>query len=306
MKHAWMIMAHNNFASLKKLVLFLDEECNDIYLHIDKKSRKAFKQFLAHEKMEPKRAGMHFVEPGIDIEWGGHSQIQCELLLLEKAVAGGTHAYYHLLSGNDMPIKPFAHIKNFFEETSGFEFVSFQKTDYRSELQYKIGVYHYFQNIIGRKRRFYARVLRRLEKLSITCQKKLGVDRNARAGFIDVNCVGDYKKGNNWFSITEPLAQYVLSQKEQIMKRFRYTECADEIFLQTLVWHSEWKSRLYQGQRTCLRYIDWTRGIPYTFLKSDFDELMKEAPCDALFARKFDEKTDNEIIDMIYEVLRKG
>ena len=37
LKHAYLIMAHNQWAILAKLIRLLDDENNDIYLHIDKK-----------------------------------------------------------------------------------------------------------------------------------------------------------------------------------------------------------------------------------------------------------------------------
>ena len=36
-KHAYLIVAHNNFYILERLVKLLDYEFNDIYIHIDKK-----------------------------------------------------------------------------------------------------------------------------------------------------------------------------------------------------------------------------------------------------------------------------
>ena len=37
-KHAYLIMAHNNWKILEKLLILLDDKRNDIYLHIDLKS----------------------------------------------------------------------------------------------------------------------------------------------------------------------------------------------------------------------------------------------------------------------------
>ena len=38
-RHAYLIMAHGNHTQLSKLVSALDDERNDIYIHIDKKTR---------------------------------------------------------------------------------------------------------------------------------------------------------------------------------------------------------------------------------------------------------------------------
>lgn len=38
-RHAYLIMAHNNWGVLTKLFSFLDSPDNDIYFHIDKKAK---------------------------------------------------------------------------------------------------------------------------------------------------------------------------------------------------------------------------------------------------------------------------
>ena len=43
--------------------------------------------------------------------------------------------------------------------------------------------------------------------------------------------------------------------------------------------------------------------FPYTWHKEDFGELVNS---DFLFARKFDENVDSEIIDMIYDYIVGG
>ena len=79
-----------------------------------------------------------------------------------------------------------------------------------------------------------------------------------------------------------------------------------EMFLQTVLYSSEYFKNVCREYDNvvlnCKRLIDWTRGIPYTYRKSDYDELMSSS---AMFARKFSTKVDKEIIDMIYEKLRQ-
>ena len=40
-KHAYLIIAHNNWKQLSLLLSVLDDERNDIYIHIDKKSKNS-------------------------------------------------------------------------------------------------------------------------------------------------------------------------------------------------------------------------------------------------------------------------
>ena len=75
------------------------------------------------------------------------------------------------------------------------------------------------------------------------------------------------------------------------------------MFVQTIVYNSGFKDRLYHEEfdndpEAVKQLIDWTRGKPYTFRSCDWDELKNSG---MLFARKFDEKVDKEIIMQIKE-----
>ena len=47
-----------------------------------------------------------------------------------------------------------------------------------------------------------------------------------------------------------------------------------------------------------LRLIDWCRGKPYTFTSDDYSQLVES---DRLFARKFDENVNLNIVEMLLE-----
>jgi hypothetical protein len=87
---------------------------------------------------------------------------------------------------------------------------------------------------------------------------------------------------------------YLESDKRYI-RRFYLTHCADEIFFQTLV-------RLIgiANIHNYMRYIDWESGpeYPRTLRIADFEKI---AQTHNLFARKFDETVDKQVIDKIYE-----
>lgn len=45
-KHAYLIICHNNFDQVAKLLKLLDYDKNDIYIHVDKKCRNYPKEKL--------------------------------------------------------------------------------------------------------------------------------------------------------------------------------------------------------------------------------------------------------------------
>ena len=82
-KHAYLIMAHNNFLVLNILLKSLDYEGNDIYLHIDKKVKNK-PQIYA-----PEYSNLYMVRSK-RIQWGGYIQIKCELMLMKEALSKNT------------------------------------------------------------------------------------------------------------------------------------------------------------------------------------------------------------------------
>ena len=112
------------------------------------------------------------------------------------------------------------------------------------------------------------------------------------------------KYGSQWVSITDDLVQYILKNRKVIYKLFKFSNCADELFIQTLIYNSKYRYRLYDEKfdnsiDANKRLIDWSRGRngnPYVWTILD-KKVIDESEC--LFARKFDEIIDEEIIKYI-------
>lgn len=149
--HAYLIIAYNDFELLKCLIRMLDYPYNDIYIHIDKKSKK-FKQndFIGITKYSK----LYFIKRE-KVYWGGYSQVNCEINLLKSAKNRKSYSYYHLLSGADLPIKSIEEIYNFFENNLGKEFISFDvENEKNGEFLDRIKYYYPLQDIIGRRNKF--------------------------------------------------------------------------------------------------------------------------------------------------------
>ncbi|MCR5670959.1 MAG: glycosyl transferase, partial [Butyrivibrio sp.] len=109
-KHAYLIMAHNEFHTLENLLKALDDERNDIYIHIDKKAGNVDTDML---RGAVHRSGIFFIKRR-KIYWGTLSIVKCELDLLSSATKEEYH-YYHLISGVDFPLKSQDYIHDFLE-----------------------------------------------------------------------------------------------------------------------------------------------------------------------------------------------
>ena len=84
-KHAMLSMAHNQFEILEKLMQQLDHGRNDLYIHIDRKSREFDLEHFSHICKKSK-AG--FISR-MSVHWGDSSQVECELRLLESVLSSG-------------------------------------------------------------------------------------------------------------------------------------------------------------------------------------------------------------------------
>lgn len=284
-KHAYLIMAHNEFNLLKKLILLLDDPRNDIYVHVDKKAKKfdpvQFQNLTQHTQLI-------FIDR-TSVSWGGYSQIQCEINLLKTATQPH-HQYYHLLSGTDLPLKTQDVIHTFFKEHQGQEFIHFQKDAMQKKIfSERIGLFHPLQEWIGRRKR--ESLLYQINRGLLKLQEILHIDRRK-------NVKTEFKKWTTWFSITHNLAQYIVDLETDIQRDYRWTQCADEIFLHTAAWNSQFRDNLVNDS---LRMIDWKRGRPYTYTAEDFDSLIQS---DTLWARKFSEEKDPEIVEKIIKHLK--
>lgn len=282
MRHAFLIIAHNNPEILYAQLEILDSVDVDFYFHLDAKM-KVNKLDLESHALKSK---IYYIKPK-KIRWGHYSQIECELRLLEAAVNSGKgYDYYHLLSGVDMPLKSYQDIDAFFKKNSGKEYIHFDEKTVDENVRERISMYHFCP---GR-----ANWQRKINGIFIKIQKILKVDRLKKLGW-------KVQKGANWFSITEDLAKDIVRNKEMIQKHFKYSFCGDEVFLQTYVFNSKFCLSLYSDRfdndyHACMRLIDWKRGNPYVFGIDDFEELME---CDYMFARKFDYNSKPEIVDKL-------
>lgn len=286
-KHAYLIMAHTDFELLKTLITMLDDERNDIYLHVDKKAKDFVPAMFSIS-----RAKLYILDKRLDVRWGHYSQIKLEMMLFETAHKNGHYSYYHLLSGMDLPIKSQDFIHNFFTENSGKEFVGFwNNLDWQAN--YRVSQYFFFMQYEKTENKHIQICLSKLRRLLRKSIYKIAKERKT-----DFIC----KKGPNWVSITPDFCSYLLSKKKFILKRFKYTENGDEIFLQTVLWNSHFKENLYDINNTdkgCMREIDWKRGSntsPYTWRIEDAEFLMNS---EKIFARKFSNSIDKDIIENI-------
>lgn len=107
-RHAYLIMAHNQWDVLEQLLFALDDSRNDIFLHIDKKAAPPLERLAAAVRFSKLTFTKRF-----RIVWGGSQMMRCTVNMLEQAV-DGNYCRYHFLSGVDLPLKGQNYLHGFF------------------------------------------------------------------------------------------------------------------------------------------------------------------------------------------------
>ena len=249
-KQAILIMYHNDYYILERLLKQIDNKKFDIYLHVDKKNKNFDFEYTKSLLQE---SNLYYTKR-LNVKWSTFSQIQCELQLLKES-SKKNYMYYHLISGVDMLLKDPNEIYDFFNKEKGKEFVAYQNQENTNkEYLERIKYYH----ILNKNRRHQNKIIRTISTKiyykTLSLQKKLKINRLKKYQL-------EIRKGANWFSITDNLVKYVLTKEKEIYKIYRHSNCADELFIQTIVYNSRFKDNIYNQyqdeHQNIKRYIDW-------------------------------------------------
>jgi glycosyltransferase len=282
-RHAYLITAHNNWDILNKQIELIDDESNDIFLLVDKKSKD-----FDPDRLYKCVSSRIMLVPPIDIYWADYSGVKGWLNLMSAAFETEQsrnirYSYFHLQSGTCLPIKTQRYIHDFCDN-SGKEFIGIVPREF-TYCTKRTKVYWLFLNTPWfRKSKLFKASCYALAFL----QRIIGVNRLRNAGLSIYN---------GWAncSITHEFARYLYQNKYLIHSTFKKTLASDELWLQTLAYNSTFKNRLYDVsdlRNGSMRYIDWGRGQPYTWGSEPGDlDMLLNSPY--LFARKFDEKHMN-------------
>ncbi|WP_074587239.1 beta-1,6-N-acetylglucosaminyltransferase [Pedobacter antarcticus] len=285
MKHAYLIIAHNEFDVLERLIRALDDIRNDIFIHFDLKLDNI-------PTIKVKYSKLYLINERIDVRWGDLSVVRAEYSLFEEALKRGRYAYLHLLSGVDMPLKSQNYIHSFFEYNIGKEFVGFGQGDIEVEIERKMRRYHFFSKYFRTSSKLTSFLMRASRFLLLRLQYILNIKRNS--GFV-------FKKGPQWVSITEDFAYHLVKQKSEVLKVYKNTFCCDEIFVQTICWNSTFQDRIFNITDEAVgsqRMIGWENGQLVEWQDEDYELLMESH---LLFARKF----NGENLDVLDRILKE-
>ena len=290
MKHCYLILAHDRPFQLKKLIGLLDDPRNSLVLHVDSKSALELDDLASAASISEVRFA-----PRVDVNWAGFSVVEATLSGICTALELDFD-YLHLISGADLPIKTNDEIDRFISARPEMLYVNFAPHNYEFA-NYKVQVYHPF---VDRRSFRSNKAVKALNHSLARGQLALGFRRQK---------VGNIYHGSEWWSLPREFVLELASMADWIRSRYRMTLASDEVFVQTLLMERGLRDRVYRFEEPDhgnLRLIDWRRRVgnsPHTWRMDDMDALLG-ADEDYLFARKFDEEVDIEVIEAVIHNVR--
>lgn len=281
-------MAHKNPGQLHRLIDRLNDGTSEFFIHIDK-TAELFQFKLAKEFDNI----VHFFER-VDSKWGGFGSVQASLNGLE-AVKNSQKKFDRilLLSGQDYPIKSNEYINNFFKNSLYSVFMEYSPIpNYKKWPGSDRGGWY-------RVDKFYIG----LKWYELFCSKFLNL-QSTYIPFLKRKIPNKMKPytGSQWWSVDMYALNYILNY-DQDHPRYRsfhkYTFVPDELYVQMIIANSTDEKLTKSIENNNKQFMIWEKPgstHPNILGKTNLNDILSS---DDLFARKFDEKADAEILDLI-------
>lgn len=279
LKHAYLIMAHNEFDVLKKLISTLDSSNNDIFIHFDKRVKRI-------PELSCNNSRLAILDNRVKSIWGDVSLADVELRLLARATREGHYDYYHIISGTHFPIKSLENIDAYYAANAGKSIMMPMETS-REEIEMKIGKRHFFILHLVDKRRWLKKIYHFLWLASLRLQKGRVRDTSFVTG-----------KASQWCSITDDAARALVDNTAKILNLYKRSFCCDEIFMRSFLEKNGFPIEFNNN----LTFIDFVNTAPRNLTIDDFETLKNST---ALFARKMT-GAHIEIVDALTNYIRNN
>lgn len=278
-RQAFLIIAHDNFLVLERLVKALLHPDVDIYLHLDAK----VKELPAFIHTIPR---INLIINRVDTRWGDVSQIDTEYALLKEAYRQGGYSHYHIISGTHFLLEPIDKVLDTFKQWEGKTVFNGIHKDSKRQEYFKLRRYNFCTRYLAYGPTFFRRGCQILRRWLLNIQAKLKIERNKDMTFY---------KASNWASFSEEAVKYLIENYKEIRKVFSFTFCGDEFFAPTFLMISHLKENLVSYNKYLKQRMGRANAI--ALVDADYQDIVNSG---CLFARKFTDKNIS-LVDKIIE-----
>jgi hypothetical protein len=308
----YLILAYDNHKQLARIINSITTSNTWFYIHIDKKSKR---ELFIQELSELKNISFVDVEDSEDVIWADFSTVAATLKCLNLVNNLNKKGYCVLISEHDYPVKTNEEIINYFESNYGKIFIATNLLNF--EYDNSLGTYNqriisYKFNLSSKKSDFviipsiWNKIFFR-KKTFFNIYKLL---KNKKAfNFINLffsrkaPIIIDHYWGSQWWAIPNENIKEILdfiNINPKTLAYYKYTLAVDELFFQTILKYIDTQKTSKSIFDVRPTFMKWqkTESSPKILLTNDFDELIS-LPNRFLFARKFNERIDSNILDML-------
>ncbi len=277
MKVAFIIMVHKEPKQVERLIKRLRHKSFFFYIHLDKKS--SINDFAYLKELE----NVKFIKKRTKINWASYAMIEAYLCCMNEIIDDFDFDFISVISGQHYPIKPVEFIFNYLNNNKGKTFLEYQD---QSSLWWDktiTWIENYHMTYFSFKGRYLIQDI--LNK--VLPRRKLPVFNKLYGA-----------PSSGWWLMSDKCVRYIIStmEREVRLRKFaKFTWGSDEYLFQTILLNSIHSNSIINDN---LLYSDWSDGNanPKVLAKSDFVKLKNSKK---LFARKFDENIDLNILNLI-------
>ncbi len=282
-------MAHKRISHVIRLAAYFKRQC-DVFISLDKKGTYDADELQTLESM-PQVKG---VFADYEVNWGGSSVLDSEMALIRAACRNSNYDYYHLISGQDYPIRPLSAFLDYFEQNAGREFLQYIHIPHP---KWEHGTYQRFQyyypyDYAVNKENPRGWVREQVRRQIANCQKRPIPDHF------------DHLYGSSqWFSLSNKAITELLDYTDKhpdFYNRLWMTFAPEECYVATVVINLLGTDNIIQSN---LRFIRWKfeNGNCPANLNMEHYYMLLEQP--RFFARKMNESCSNELLNAIDKYL---
>lgn len=297
MQHAILITAYKNLHHLKSCMDVLDKRFQ-FHIHFD-----ASAPFTECDDANIS-SWIYGADSGgsfsrhIKVNWAGFNHLRAMLDLMERGLQDPKNKVFHMISGQDFPIKSSDEIIRFFENNRDIQFMEnfpMPAGHWTNGGMHRIWHWYFFDAFNNKSRagNIMNRAIRRIQMIT-------GIRRKWPATLPPLH------GGGSWWSITRECAEYIVNYGKkypQLLQRLRYTLCPEELYFQTIVMNSPFAGQVISDHK---RFIDWNSRNGNSPANLDITDLDVLLGCDKLFSRKFEYPTSAGLCDALKLKLSSG
>jgi hypothetical protein len=272
-------LAYKDPQQIERLVKRLYHPNFHFYIHVDLNFDIKPFEFLGDIP------NVFFVKQRFKMIWASYRFSETLVFIMQDLLAKKNYDFISFFSGQDYPIKDTDEIYEYYLNNIGYSFISVepQNSPWYEECRKRYELYHMtYYSFKG------TNVLVKLIN-SLIPKRKFPVYSKVYGG-----------PRATWLTLSAEAAHFLIKtiNSNKALRRFgKFTWAPDEFFFPTILLNSHLKNKVILDSG---RYIDWSEGgaNPKIFTKDDFSALIKS---EKLFARKFDQQIDTEILDLLDE-----